>query len=304
MLKYHVAAFGLKLFSTNGMTRRAYRSFGNRLGARRRGKAVQSHYFRRADDNLRRIEAVGGVADGMQLVELGTGWMHWEALFTRLFYDVRVILFDVWDNRQFPGFLHYAGQLRQRLAGEVGRDPEAIARAEALLDQVLACKDFDAVYALLGFSYLIDETGSLRGIADGSVDLVISSDVLEHVPRAAMPTLARDFWRILKPGGRTAHQIVYVDHLTIYERSVHPKNYLRKSDTAWKMLYENDVQYINRLQPSDFKRVFREAGFEIEAEAVLDSCDVSHIAIAEPFRRYPRAELETNVNHLIVRKPV
>ena len=303
MLKYNVAAIGLKLFSTNDMTRKAYRSIGNQLGARRRGKAVQSHYFKRADDNLRRIEAVGGIADGMQLVELGTGWMHWEALFTRLFYDVKVILFDVWDNRQFPGFLHYAGQLRARLSTEVKRDPAAIARAEALLGNVLACKDFDEVYALLGFSYLIHPHGSLAAIPDGSVDLTISSDVLEHVPADAMPVLARDLYRILKPGGRSANQIVFVDHLTIYDRSVHPKNYLGVSDLTWKLIYDNDVQQINRLQPSDFDRIFRQAGFAIDAETVLDRCDLSRISIAEPFRKYSQTDLETSVNHLIVRKP-
>ena len=253
--------------------------------------------------NLRHIEAHGGIRDGLRLLELGTGWVHWEALFTRLFYDVRVVLFDVWDNRQFPGFLHYASELRHRLRTEVSRDPSAIARAETLMDRVLQARDFTEVYDLLGFEYLVEPSGSLGAVSDASIDLVISSDVLEHVPRAAMTTLISDLARILRPGGRTAHQIVFTDHLTIYDRTVHPKNYLRYSDRQWRRWFENGVQYINRLQPSDFARMFREAGFEIEAETTVQTCDSSQLRIAEPFRAYRTEELNIAVNRIITRKP-
>lgn len=303
MLKYRLAAAGLKLFSANGATQRAYRRLGNTFGGRRRRRSVNPAYLQRAHGNLRHIEAHGGIRDGLRLLELGTGWVHWEALFTRLFYDVRVVLFDVWDNRQFPGFLHYASELRHRLRTEVSRDPSAIARAEALLDHVLQARDFTEVYDLLGFEYLVEPSGSLGAVGDASIDLVISSDVLEHVPRAAMAALISDLSRILRPGGRTAHQIVFTDHLTIYDRTVHPKNYLRYSDQQWGRWFENGVQYINRLQPSDFARMFHEAGFEIEAETTVQTCDSSQLRIAEPFRAYRTEELNIAVNRIITRKP-
>ncbi len=304
MLKYRLAATALKIFSVNDLTRKTYRSLGNVLGGRRRGSSVQSHYFKRADSNLRAIENCGAIADGMQVMELGTGWVHWEAMFTRLFYDVRVKLFDVWDNRQFPGFLHYAGELRRRLATECEREPEAVAKAEALLDKVLLTKSFDEAYALLGFEYIIDPTGSLRAIADGTVDLVISSDVMEHVPREAVPALCTDLFRILKPGGHVAQQIVYTDHLTIYDRAVHPKNYLRYSDRQWRWWLQNDVQYINLLQPSDFRRSFLASKFEIVLHETVQSCDSTQLNVDERFRHYPREELDVAVDRLLVRKPV
>ncbi|MFY7744445.1 MAG: hypothetical protein ACOVQY_03415 [Erythrobacter sp.] len=40
----------------------------------------------RADQNLAFIEQHGGIRDGMKVLELGTGWVHWEALFLRAFY--------------------------------------------------------------------------------------------------------------------------------------------------------------------------------------------------------------------------
>ena len=303
MLKYQLAAVALKAFSLNSLTRKAYRQLGNVVGGKARSKAIKASYIQRAHDNLRFVEQHGGIADGMQLVELGTGWVHWESLFTRLFYDVRITLFDVWDNRQFSGFLHYAGQLRQRMAAEVDRDPAAIARAEALLDQVLACRDFDELYALLGFTYLIDPDGSLQAIPDHGVDLVISSDVLEHVPRRAVPVLARDLRRVLKPGGRSSNQIVFADHLTIYDRSVHPKNLLRYSKTAWGLLYGNVVQYVNRLQPSDFRDAFRKAGLNIVAEDIVQTCNIDAIRVDRAFAHYSRDDLAVVVNRIMVENP-
>ena len=47
------------------------------------------------------------VHHGDRILELGTGWLHWEALTLRLFYDIEAVLFDVWDNRQLGGLKNY-----------------------------------------------------------------------------------------------------------------------------------------------------------------------------------------------------
>lgn len=303
MIKYQLAAVALKVFSLNTATRKAYRWLGNRVGGHARSKSIKASYLQRAHENLRFIEDHGAIRDGMQLVELGTGWVHWESLFTRMFYDVKVILFDVWDNRQFGGFIHHAQQLRDRMAAEIDRDAASITRAEALLDSVLACTSFEEVYQLLGFSYLIDPTGSLQAIPNGSVDLVISSDVLEHVPATAVPVLTADLNRILRPGGHNSSQIVFADHLQIYDRTVHPKNLLRYSNARWKLLYENDMQYVNRLQASDFNKAFCDAGLVVEADVTVESCEVDSLRIDPAFAHYSRADHEAVVNRIIVRKP-
>jgi len=70
-----------------------------------------------------------------------------------------------------------------------------------------------------------------------------------------------DFHRILKPGGYMIHQIGIDDHLQHYDPAESPKNYLRFSDRAWKLLFENDVQYFNRLQACDWIDRIGSAGF-------------------------------------------
>lgn len=303
MLRYVAAATALRLFSINQTTRRGYRALGNLVGARSRKTSVQGHYVQRAQENLAFVEGLGAIRDGMTVMELGTGWVHWEALFTRAFYDVRLILFDVWDNRQFDGFIKYAGHLREYLIANPAYRPERRDRAIALLEAVLASSTFEAVYGILGARYIIDPDGALAQIADGSVDLVISSDVLEHVDANAVPLLARDLFRILSSGGVAAHQIVEADHLRIYDHSVHPKQYLRYSDSKWKLLFENKVQYINRLQHSDYVAAFKAAGFDIAASAIHTRCDSTRLRIDDRFKGYDRDDLDATVTRLAARKP-
>lgn len=303
MLKYHAAALGLKLFSINAATRFSYRAISNQLGARRRSREVRPGYFARANRNLRFIESNVGSLDGFVCLELGTGWVHWEALFTSLFYDVNFILFDVWDNRQFLGFTHYANQLRNRLRLEIQRTDEELSRAEVRLDQILACESFDEVYNLLGWKYVINPDGSLHAISEQSIDLIISSDVLEHVYADSVHALMRDHFRILRPGGHAAHQIVFNDHLAIYDSEVHPKNYLRYSDAVWRLIGHNDVQYINRIQPSEFDGHFLESGLLIKEKIVTDSCDLSCLNVSQRYKHFSLDDLQTSVKSYLLQKP-
>lgn len=302
MLKYVMAAWAFKAFSLNAATKKSYRALGNRVGGRKRASQVRSHYIQRAHRNLAILERSGAVRDGIQMLEIGTGWVHWEALFTRLFYDVQFTVFDVWDNRQFEGFLHYCRQLQSRLPLEVDRPADKVERAVSLLAEIVELPSFDAVYERLGFRYLIDAQGSLEQIEDESIDCIISSDVMEHIPRNSVKTLLEDMMRILKPGAFSAHQIVTTDHLIIYDGKVNSKNYLRYSDATWKRLFENDVQYFNRIQHSEWIRLFEEAGFAIRHQEITSRTDISSLHINRRFADFSRDDLEGTVSHVVARK--
>jgi SAM-dependent methyltransferase len=301
MLRYIAAAQALRFFSLNSVTRALYRRLGNVLGGRSRASKVDPIYIMRASENLKFAESVGAIRDGMRVMELGTGWVHWEALFTRLFYDLEIYLFDVWDNRQFAGFIHFARHLRANLRTEVDRPTDQINRAEALLDRVLTCANFDEVYALLGFKYILHEQGRLDALPEASLDLVISSDVLEHVDRDALPALVADLARVLKSNGHCVSQIVEEDHLRIYDRKVHSKNYMRYPDWVWQLFFENRVQYINRLQHSDFVALFA-VNFDIISEKIVSSAKHIPFKIAESFNRYDETDLCAGVTRLAVRR--
>jgi len=303
MIRYALAAQALKFFSLNSATRKLYRSIGNLRGGKSRATAVKPHYIQRANSNLAYLEKYGAIGHGKVAMELGTGWVHWEALFTRLFYDVEFILFDVWDNRQFGGFKFYCSELRRRIATEVDRPREQIERAQTLLDEILTFDSFEAVYQRLGFRYVLNQTGFLDAISDNHLDLIISSDVLEHVPAKAVTELFAAMYRTLKPGGFIAHQIVPADHLLIYDKSVSGKQYLRYSDFVWRAFFENGVQYFNRIQHSEWVEKVRAQGFDILCEEITARIDVSDMKISKRFHNLPQSDLEATVTHLVAQRP-
>ena len=301
MLQYVLAAQALKVFSLNGTTKRLYRTLGNTLGGRARERGMPAHYLARADQNLAQLERVGAIRDGLRLMEIGTGWVHWEALFLRCFYDVNVVLMDVWDNRQFGGFKAYAAELGRRL-DETQRREDQKRRARDVLENVAKCTSFDEVYDLLGFRYVIGVENAYASIGDDELDGIFSSDVLEHIPASAIPQMCREHFRMLKPGAVSSHQVVPSDHLTIYDKQVNGKNYLRYDDTVWNLFFANDVQYVNRIQMSEWAHLLEEVGFEVECRPTA-CVDVSSLKIANRFKQLPPSDLGVTVFHLMGRKP-
>jgi hypothetical protein len=127
------------------------------------------------------------VSNGDRILELGTGWLHWEALTLRLFFDVEAVLFDVWDNRQLGGLKNYVRRLRPQLEDGFELTAAELKRARGIIDAILETDSFDQLYGLLNFKYVIDGAGSLAQFPAGSFQLIVSGGVLEHVPREALP---------------------------------------------------------------------------------------------------------------------
>jgi cyclopropane fatty-acyl-phospholipid synthase-like methyltransferase len=296
MIRYGMAALALKTFSANGATKQLYRWIGNRFGAKRREAIDLEVYVQRGNllaDLYRRHAAL---EPGEQLLELGTGWMHWYAVYLRLFFDVRVATLDIWDNRQFMAFKACFSRLRERLDGEPLPPPH-----RALLDRVLASTSFEEAYATLGFEHVIVPDGSIARFGDGAFGSVFSMHVLEHVQRSAVPGLLRHMHRVLKPGAVTVHQIGIDDHLAHYDRGASRKQYLAYSDWLWGFMFENEVQYFNRLQMSDWIREFQAAGFEV-LDLHAEKTSLERLRISPAFGRYSKEDLAVTIGTLVLRR--
>jgi ubiquinone/menaquinone biosynthesis C-methylase UbiE len=158
------------------------------------------------------------------------------------------------------------------------------------------------LYREIGFEYVIESRGSLDQFADQSFDCILSMHVLEHVPTKDVADLVRNMYRTLKPGKYTIHQIGIDDHLAHYDRKASQKQYLQYSDRTWKSLFENEVQYFNRLQTSEWLNAFRNAGFTLE-EKLVEATDIANLKIAARFADYSKEDLSCTILTLVFRKP-
>jgi SAM-dependent methyltransferase len=114
---------------------------------------------------------------------------------------------------------------------------------------------------------------------DASIDLALSLAVLEHVRPQDMAPVARETYRLMRPGAIACHRIDMVDH---YTRTTEPFRFLRYSETEYRWMYANRGSSSNRFRIDDFERIFRGAGFrEVRFEEVHSFEDAQQFAIWE-----------------------
>jgi len=302
MFRYVLAALALKGFSCSPFTKRLYRSLGNTLGAKKRSSGpMPQSYLRRVNRMLRLNRRYSILRGGERLLEIGTGWLHWEALTCRLFFDVQGVLYDVWDNRQMSGLKNYITQLDGMLKNLDSEEPQ-LERAHRLIVEIQKAKEFRDLYRLLGFKYLVDPTGSLKQFEGASFNIVASAGVLEHIHANIASEFVDRIANILKPGGYSFHSINLQDHLFHYDRTVSVKQYLRYSERTWKRWFENDVQYINKIQRPDWLALFNKAGLDLVEEEV-EIEDISGLKVAKAYQMYGKCDLRCCFLRLLHRKP-
>ncbi len=303
MVRYMIAAGALKLFSATGQTKKIYRHLGNTVGAKRRVTAgLPKVYVDRAQEIITQVRKHNAVKNGDRLLELGTGWLHWESTILRLFYDVEVYLFDVWDNRQFPAFHQYFKEFAELVDQTIPMTDQEKVRVHGLLDKVLQATTFEEVYALLGHKYVLSPTGSLEQFPDGYFDLIFSCSVLEHVEKQIISEFMKGCHRVLNPRGLAIHLVDLGDHLTLYDRTMpYNKNYLRYSNTVWRLCFQNDVQYFNRIQRPEWLKYFADSGFKLVEER-SESIELNGLKVSPSFAEFNHDDLSCLTLKLVYSK--
>lgn len=301
MIKYMFTAMALKAFSLSRHTRKAYRDLGNSIGAKKRenGK-IPNYYLNRINWTLHLNRTFGFPKDGDNLLEIGTGWLHWEAITNRLFFNIKAVLYDVWDNRQLNGIKNYLTQLDSRLH-EIDASDSQRDHAHQLIKEIKKVSSFSDLYDLLGFEYRVDPHGKLGQLELRKFNVIVSAGVMEHIPEKDVCFLVKDISGLLKPGGYSAHSINIRDHLFAYDNSISQKQYLTYSDRAWKTWFENQVQYINRIQRSEWLTSFEKVGLELVKEEV-ENISLSNIVVGKRFQKYDIADLSCGNLKVVHRK--
>lgn len=156
MFKYCLSAMALKAFSCSNLTKKMYRVLGNTFGGKKRAFGqIPTHYIDRVNRVLHIAKSHGVPKNGDRLIELGTGWLHWEAIITRLFFDVQATLFDIWDNRQMDGLKNYLEQLDNSL-DKLDTDNTQLSLAHKWISKIREINNYQDLYDLLGFQYVLD----------------------------------------------------------------------------------------------------------------------------------------------------
>lgn len=188
---------------------------------------------------------------------------------------VRSVLFDPWEQRAIRKCLR--DQARSR-----GRSVRRLERSHCLVGDI--CDELPSVLPL-----------------QGKIDLVVSEDVLEHIPAPGLPTAIKNISTLLTPNGLAllrpmvftgilgGHLVEWYSVSSSIERRSEPWEHLRK-----KRFHANT--FLNELQRKEYRSLLSEEFIildEIEAEPGLGREFLADDLLAE-LKEYPIEELLSN----------
>ncbi len=116
-----------------------------------------------------------------------------------------------------------------------------------------------ALRSLYGIEYIAPCDASATPLPGGSVDCIVSSHTLEHVPAADIPLILAECSRILRHDGLLSGRIDYQDHYSYSDPAIGPYNFLRFSENEWRR-YSPPSHFQNRLRHRDYLDLFADTG--------------------------------------------
>ena len=234
----------------------------------------------------------GAELEGARVAEVGTGWVPLAAVGFWLCGAARVDTYDI-DRWLLPETFAKAlgwiatnrGELR-----ELWRPFTAPAALDERLDRLAELAgDPERLLAAAGIRYHAPADARATGLADGSVDLHVSMQVLEHVAAEHLPEIHREAARVLEPGGWSAHQIDPTDHFSHFDPSITAIHFLRFDEAEWRQIVDRSLASHNRLRCHQHEEALAAGGLEVMAvdsevdERALAALE-SGFRLAEPFR--------------------
>jgi len=139
--------------------------------------------------------------------------------------------------------------------------------------------DMQRRLALCGLRYLVpfDPTH----VPDGSIDIIVSRAVLEHVAEPVLRNFMVHFRRMLNCAGAMCHTVDMSDHWEHQDKSIGRINFLRYDDLIWSLTCLNVQNFQNRLRRRDYVQGIERAGFKIvdvigdaDPQALMDFDDM------------------------------
>ncbi|WP_437227744.1 methyltransferase domain-containing protein [Planctomicrobium sp. SH661] len=275
----------------------------NRLNVRRD--------LNRAFELVDLVHQAGDTIEGATCLEVGTGWRPFVPFVLALGGAKRVITVDV-NPWLTPAYASETWKSLELFLPEIAancRLPE-----HEVWDRFRKvprnAKTLKAIFDPLNIEYIYPGDARATGLPDNSVDIVLSSNVLEHIPRDIQLDIHRESLRILRAGGLTVHRFNPQDHYATVDSQITHANFLQFSSEEWHWLGGSGLAYHNRLRSRDYRELFDEAGLNIEIcrERVdprsLEAIQKGTLAVHPEFQRYTAEELAADYMWTVCRKPV
>jgi SAM-dependent methyltransferase len=230
------------------------------------------------------------------LYEFGAGWDLAVPLAYWSLGVERQRLVDIHANLRLDLVNGTLERLR-RLAPELGAEADRPVRAA---EDVSSAAELTERF---GIEYVAPRDARATGFEAASVDLVTSTNTLEHIPTGDIQPILAECRRLLRPDGVLSSRIDLADHYSYFDRSLTPYNFLRYEGSRWRWL-NSSLLYQNRLRRPDYLRLFADAGFDVVEEVAsrpdeAGRAALARLEVADRFRGYELDDLEVTALVLV-----
>jgi predicted SAM-dependent methyltransferase len=212
-------------------------------------------YFNTLRWHKKNIETNIGNLSKVTLFEFGAGW--------DLFYNIgfycagieKQILVDLNRHAKVSLINHEISSFSALESADFFRKPIGVINSLDELDQ-------------LGIDYRAPCDARKTGLDDGSIDAIISTNTMEHIPLEDLATILLECHRLLRKGGIVSARVDYGDHYSYSDKSIGPWNYMKYSEKDWRQ-FNPDSHFQNRGRHSQYLALFEKAGFKIISQKAL-----------------------------------
>jgi hypothetical protein len=217
----------------------------------------------RALDLLSLYRMSGGDWRGRDVLEIGTGWCPWVPLVLRLAGCGRLTTLDInpWlSARTAAATTRLLSDRADRASEVLGLSADAIRQRLAPATRAGSLAEWLAV---VDVEYLPRVDIVSAALPDEAFDLVVSSNLLEHLPPSALSDVHHHSARLLRPHGCVVHRFNPQDHYSFGDPSISGANFLQYSEKEWHWLGGSGLQYHNRLRCPQHLQAIARTGLTI-----------------------------------------
>ena len=247
--------------------------------------------------------------EGATCVEIGTGWYPTFPLCLYLAGASRVYTYDLERLLKLEMTAELADRLQAHvplIAKESGKPVDAVMQAQQAVAAALARGMWLTASTDNVVDYRAPADASKTTLMAGTVDLVFSNSVLEHVPGPVITEIYAEAWRVLRPGGIMFHAVNCGDHYAYTDPAIDQLHYLQYSEREWQR-WNNAFLYQNRIRAPEFTKLARAAGFSIEVDTSQAKpqrlAQLAKLRVDGCFSSYTPEQLAVTSCDFIARKP-
>jgi hypothetical protein len=263
--------------------------------------------FGRGLDLLSLCRDAGVDVRGRQCLEIGTGWCPWVPLLLVVGGAKSVVTIDVNPWLSIRTALRTTNALLERsaqVAAALHVEEAAVGKTLARARQATTLADW---LAALNIAYACKDLCS-AALPAQSVDIILSSNVLEHVPPAELRAIHQESRRLLREFGAIVHRFNPQDHFSTVDRSITGANFLRFSEEEWTWLGGSGLSYHNRLRCPQHRAIIADSGFDIVLERTRaddrarQAIEAGELPVHPDFRSFNPVELSDDYMWVVARR--